>query len=362
MIDIAMLGFGHNGWGHLKVLQMHPQLRGRARVAGIFDPSQDIQDKLRAKGIKVLASADEAINADGIQAIMICSPPQFHANQAVQALESGKHVFSEVPMALKTGEIERIIAAEDASRKKYQFGENYIFYAEVLFASHLVMSGKIGTPVYAEAEYLHDVTYRWLQEGHGDAKTPRRDSWYSLFDPLAYAHTIGPAQVALGGLEHPAPFIEVSSYATDLGGENKDPICKPSHAFHVGLFKTASGAIAKCASAYVIAREPVRMGIQIVGELGTYEAPRYGKKGRLFVANDHVITPTHHRAGKATTIGRWQLQKVKSPGLQKDLTAMARVVDDWLSGAFAATEPIVRGAIDGLAHEDPPALLARLAA
>jgi hypothetical protein len=123
----------------------------------------------------------------------------------------------------------------------------------------------------------------------------------------------------------------VSSYANDLGGENKEPICKPSHAFHVGLFKTPSGAIAKCASAYVIAREPVRMGIQVVGELGTYEVPRYGTKGRLFIANDHVITPLHHRDGKATTIGRWQLQKVKSPGFQKDVSAAVRVVDDWLT-------------------------------
>lgn len=38
------------------------------------------------------------------------------------------------------------------------------------------------------------------------------------------------------------------------------------------------------------------------------------------------------------------------------------VVDEWLSGAFAATEPMVRDAIEELAHEDPPALLRRLAA
>jgi hypothetical protein len=49
------------------------------------------------------------------------------------------------------------------------------------------------------------------------------------------------------------------------------------------------------------------------------------------------------------------------------LSAMERfspvtVVDDWLSGAIAATESQVRDAIDALAHEEPPALLARLAA
>jgi predicted dehydrogenase len=347
MIDIALLGFGQNGWGHLKLLQIHPLLRGRARVVGIFDPSPDVQEKLRAKGVKVFPTIDEAICTEGLHAVMISSPPQFHANQAIQALESGKHVFSEVPMALTPEDIERIIAAEGESGKKYQYGENYIFYAEVLYASHLVQSGKIGTPVYAEAEYLHDVSYRWLQGGQGDSSTPRRESWYSLFDPLAYAHAIGPAQVGLGGLEHPAPFIEVSSYANDLGGEKGEPICAPSHSFHVGLFKTPSGAIAKCASAFVIAREPVRMGIQVVGELGTYEAPSYGKGGRLFLADDHVITPRHHREGKAMTIGRWQLQKVKSPGIQKDVSAAVRVVDDWLTAIEKDTAPHLHASVGG---------------
>nr|MDO8083621.1 Gfo/Idh/MocA family oxidoreductase [Candidatus Sigynarchaeum springense] len=339
MIDIALLGFGMNGWGHLKLLQLHPLLRGRARIVGIFDPSQEVQEKLCAKGIKTFSTVDEAIGTEGLHAVMISSPPQFHAAQAVQALESGKHVFSEVPMALKREDIERIIAAEGKSGKKYQYGENYIFYAEVLYASHLVQSGIIGTPVYAEAEYLHDVSYRWLKDGHGGIDAPRKESWYSLFDPLAYAHSIGPAQVALGGLDHPAPFIDVSSYANDLGGKDGEPICKPSHSFHVGLFKTASGAIAKCAGAYVIAREPTRMGIQVVGELGTYEAPAYGKKGRLFLADDHVITPRHHRAGKARPVGRWQLQKVKSPGIQKDVSAAARVVDDWFTAIEKDTVP-----------------------
>ncbi|MEX2681014.1 MAG: hypothetical protein Q6373_005400, partial [Candidatus Sigynarchaeota archaeon] len=117
--------------------------------------------------------------------------------------------------------------------------------------------------------------------------------------------------------------------------------------FHVGLFKTPSGAIAKCAYAYVIAREPTRMGIQVVGELGTYEAPAYGRKGRLFLANDHVITARHHRAGKARSIGRWQLQKVKSPGIQKEVSAAARVIDDWLTAIENDKQPHLNARIGG---------------
>jgi hypothetical protein len=73
------------------------------------------------------------------------------------------------------------------------------------------------------------------------------DAWYSLFDPLGYAHSIGPAQVALGGLGSPKQFSEVMSYANSIGAiekENEKPICHPAEAFHVALFRTPDGSVA----------------------------------------------------------------------------------------------------------------------
>ncbi len=67
----------------------------------------------------------------------------------------------------------------------------------------------------------------------------------------------------------------------------------------------------------------------------------------MFLANGHVITPRHHRAGKATAIGRWQLQKVKSPGFQKDLSAAVRVVDDWLTAIEKNVPPHLHARVGG---------------
>jgi predicted dehydrogenase len=335
----GFVGFGPNGWGHITSLKYHPLLRGRTEIVKIFDPNPEIKSKIEKNKFEYTDNFEDLLNTPNLDAIMISSPPQFHANQVVAGLEAGLHVFSEVPMAIQKSDIERIIKAEDQSKKAYQFGENYIFYSEVLYASHLVESGKIGPTVHAEAEYLHDVTYRWRQNGMGDSKTPKRESWYSLFDPLAYAHSIGPAQVALGGLKSPMPFIEVSSYANDIGGENGQAISAPSKAFHVALFQTPTGATAKCANAYIIAREPMRMGIQVIGELGTYEAPQYGKASRLFLADDHIITKYKHRKGKTQRIGRWAINKVAGQGLHHAISAVVRVMDDWLSAIEKGKKP-----------------------
>ena len=295
--------------------------------------------------VKSTESLEDLLNTPGLRAIIISSPPQFHADQAVAALESGLHVYSEVPMALNKKDVLKIIEAEESSNKKYQLGENYCFIPEVLYAGYLSASGRIGPAVYSESEYLHDVTYRWREGGFGDENKTRVDSWYQLFDPLMYAHSIGPAQVALAGIEKPAQFIEVTSFANDIGGYEGRPISFPAKAFQVGLFRTVTGAIAKCANAYVFAREPTRLMIQVVGRTGTYECYTLGNPGRLFLAEGHAITKTRHRRGKTQIIDNSKITEIIPfiPGFY--FGASIRIMDDWLSAIETNKLPLIHSKI-----------------
>ncbi|UYP46932.1 Inositol 2-dehydrogenase/D-chiro-inositol 3-dehydrogenase [Candidatus Lokiarchaeum ossiferum] len=331
-IKYGLAGFGLNGWGHIMEIKFGPLLRGRAEFIACFDPNPKNQQKLsKHKNVKIAQSFEDLLDTPGMDAIIVSSPPQFHADQVVAGLEAGKHVYSEVPMALNETEIERIIAAEELSRKKYQYGENYTFFSEVLYAGNLISSGKIGPAVYAESEYLHDVTYRWRQGFMGGPETPRIESWYSLIEPMQYAHTIGPAQVALGGIESPAPFIEVKSYINSNGGYQGDPICRPSGSFQVALFRTENNAVAKCANAFVIAREPTRMMIQVIGRTGSYECYQIGKPGRQFIADGHKITRFRHRKGKAKRVGKFQLSRNVPLRLGTYHGAQPRIMDNWFT-------------------------------
>jgi predicted dehydrogenase len=212
MLKYGLVGHGVYGFTYKMELRQHQKLKGRTELIVGYDPSPKAQDNLKKQeDIKIANTFEDLLDTPDLEAILISSPPQFHAKQAVAALESGLHVFLEIPMALNEKEIENIIKAESESEKVFQLGENYCFYPEVLYASHLTSSGKIGPTVYAESEYLHDITYRWRKDHKGGINTPRIDSWYQLFDPLMYAHSIGPAQVALGGIENPMPFTEVVS-------------------------------------------------------------------------------------------------------------------------------------------------------
>ena len=330
-LHIGLIGYGLNALGHKVELEMHPTLSDRVKIIVAYDPDPAAKKNIeKLNEVKCASSLEDLLDTPELEAVIINSPPQFHADQVITAMESGFHTFSEVPMAIKENDLERIISAEESSRKIYQLGENYCFIPEVLYAGYLVESGVIGPTVYAESEYLHDVTYRWLKNGYGDIDSPRIDSWYQLFDPLMYAHSIGPAQVALGGIHNPMPFVEVSSYANDISGYQGDPVCKPAKSFQVGLFQTETGAIAKCANAYIFAREPTRLLIQVVGRTGTYECFEIGKPGNLFLAEGHKITRSKHRKGKSRIINDVEIAKIIPPVQSLYFGGSVRVMNDWL--------------------------------
>ncbi len=334
-IRYGLVGYGLNAIGHRWELTLHPRLRKHTELIAGFDPGDKGKErlkKLEKKGkIKAANSYEDLLDTPNLDAVIICSPPQFHAQQAVSALESGIHVYSEVPMAIEEKDIERIIQAEEQSDASYMLGENYCYLSEVLYAGALASSGKIGPTVYAESEYLHDVTYRWREGNSGGPEKPRVDAFYQLFDPLMYAHSIGPAQVALGGIEKPMKFEEVVSYANDIGGYKGEPICKPSKAFHVALFKTPTGANAKCANAYIFAREPMRLSIQVTGRTGTYECYEMGKAGRIFLADDHIITKLRHRKGKSKRVGKFRLSKEVDLRLGSHHGSGTRIFEEWIA-------------------------------
>ena len=340
LIKLGVVGFGIHSIGLIAEMDNHSLLKGRSKLVAGFDPNPIVKKMLKRRdGIKTADSFEDLLDTKDLDAIIITSPPQYHADQAVAALESKLHVYSEVPMAIRADDINRIIDAEDTSGKAYQLGENYCFFPEVLYAAHHVSTGKIGEPVYTESEYLHDVTYRWRDGSYGDVDTPRVDSWYQLFDPMMYAHSIGPAQVALGGLKNPMPFIEVTSFANDIGGYQGDPICKPAKAFQVALFRTETTAIAKCANAYVFAREPTRISIQIVGRTGTYECYQAKKPGRLFIADGHKVNKIQHRKGKAQVIDQKTLSNTIPHVEGLYYGSYIRILDDWFEAINKGIKP-----------------------
>ena len=65
---------------------------------------------------------DAVLADDGIDAVALATPVPTHADLAVKALEAGKHVFVEKPLAKSVADAERAVAAADAAGKKLMVG------------------------------------------------------------------------------------------------------------------------------------------------------------------------------------------------------------------------------------------------
>jgi len=103
----------------------------------------------------------EAISRDDVDIVDICTPGFLHAEIAIAALEAGKHVLCEKPLANDPTEAERMVEAARAARERGQIaalGHTYRRVPALAHARDLVAAGRLGEIRQIRASYLQD----WL--------------------------------------------------------------------------------------------------------------------------------------------------------------------------------------------------------
>ena len=144
-LQVLVIGAGRAGMVHAR--NFASGVPG-ARLAGVADPSPEArasaQDELDCL---VLDNPEEAVADDAFDAVVIASPTPTHAALAVAALDAGKHVLSEKPLASTLDEAERIRDAAKRSSTVFMMGFMRRFDRGFARAAQLVAEGKIGEPL-----------------------------------------------------------------------------------------------------------------------------------------------------------------------------------------------------------------------
>ena len=139
-----------------------------------------------------LANGEKGAAAPKIDAVYIASPVAFHAPQAIAALQAGKHVLCEKPVAMNYAEAASITEAARVSGKL--FGVSYYrrFYPKLVRAKELIAAGAIGQPLFAEGIY-----HGWLEsEERGWLRDPALAGGGPLYDVAS--HRIDAANFLFG--------------------------------------------------------------------------------------------------------------------------------------------------------------------
>jgi predicted dehydrogenase len=141
---IAVLGCGYWGSNHIRTLKALGALHAvsdtnRARAEG-FASEQDC----------LAIEPDQLFVRDDIDAIVMALPPQFHADLAVRAVESGKDVLVEKPIALTVADAERAVQAAKHNGRVFMVGHVLRFHPAFETLKGLIDKGELG-----EVRYIH---------------------------------------------------------------------------------------------------------------------------------------------------------------------------------------------------------------
>lgn len=121
-----------------------------------FDENPRIDQKYyRGLDTKIVNSMEELCATDA-DIIIVATPDHVHVEQCVMALEAGKHVICEKPLAPTVADCRKIIDAVNKSGKFFMTGQVCRYAPGFRAAKKLYESGRIGDLVYIESEYAHD--------------------------------------------------------------------------------------------------------------------------------------------------------------------------------------------------------------
>ncbi|MFJ4208959.1 Gfo/Idh/MocA family protein [Paenarthrobacter sp. NPDC089675] len=165
-IGYAFMGKAHsNAWRNVASFFDVPAFEQKVLVGR--DATQVAEAAAKYGWAESATDWREVIERDDIDIIDICAPGWMHAEIAIAALEAGKHVLVEKPLANTLGEAELMTAAAAKARKRgvqSLIGFNYRRVPALALARELIAEGRLGTVRHIRAAYLQD----WLS----DAESP----------------------------------------------------------------------------------------------------------------------------------------------------------------------------------------------
>ena len=186
-IKVAFSGARRAG-SFFKAFQTHQE----TEIVALCDPyAPTLAASGEATGVTQLYNVFETMLDEARpDAVVVSSPMQFHAPQAIAALQRNIHVLSEVTAAVSLDECRWLAQACNRSDAIYMMAENYMYMKPNVLVQALVEAGLFGETYYAEGEYLHELS---VLHHMPDGSPTWRYYWQMGVNGCTYpTHSLGP--------------------------------------------------------------------------------------------------------------------------------------------------------------------------
>lgn len=154
---MARLRIGIIGCGGIANGKHLPSLKavGRADIVAFCDLIPERAEKAAKEygieGAKVYTDYKELLKDETIDVVHVCTPNRSHADISIDALNAGKHVMCEKPMAKTAADARRMVEAAKKSGKKLTIGYQHRHKAASQYVKACIERGDLGDIYYAKA-------------------------------------------------------------------------------------------------------------------------------------------------------------------------------------------------------------------
>ena len=166
--NVVVVGYGYAG------RCFHAYLVGLGaglNLYGIVTSRDEARKQIRQQpGVRTFASFREAVDDPQVDLVVLATPNDLHASQAIQAMEAGKHVITDKPMCLGLSEADAMIAASRSSGRLLSVFQNRRWDGDFLTVRRVVEEGLIGEPFLFELawnQYGQPRSWRSLKQSGG---------------------------------------------------------------------------------------------------------------------------------------------------------------------------------------------------
>ena len=164
-VGVAVVGLGYWGPNLVRNFQELPE----ATVEFVCDARPDALRPMIARypGIRATTELEDVLDDDRVEAVAIATPVATHAELATLALDAGKHVFVEKPLAVSSAEAEALVQRAAEVDRVLMPGHTFLYSPPVNLIHDLIHSGELGEIYFLSSSRVNlgihqsDVSVLW---------------------------------------------------------------------------------------------------------------------------------------------------------------------------------------------------------
>ncbi|GIN56264.1 Gfo/Idh/MocA family protein [Lederbergia ruris] len=315
---MSKLKVGVVGCGSIAKFRHLPEyaMNDQVEIVAVCDIVEERANKMAKEyGGQAFTSYEEMLRDAELDIVSVCTPNYLHAPISIAALEAGKHVLCEKPMATSEKEALDMIQAAEKNGKKLMIAHNQRFVASHEKARELIADGTVGKIHSFRTAFGHPGPEAWSIDG--------KDSWFFRKEE-AFIGAMGDLGVHKTDLMRyllGEEFVEVGSFVES--GAKEDSTVDDNA---VCILKSETGIIGTLAASWAYGKEDNATII-------------YGEKAVLRLEDDpdHSLI-VHHVGGETENFDLGKIQSNEDGG-----QSSTQVIDHFVDSIVKDTEPPING-------------------